>query len=111
MLSDGTVRQNLVEESNWFTWPRQMIKPSSFHYFKTLPEIIRLAVIWLKVSTGQFGSAGEPPLSRQILYFLGAFLYFFMFVRNSASEKYSKSVTYIDINLSLGRFQGRPPLL
>jgi putative transposase len=42
---DGTVRQNRLEPGRVVSSPRGMTKRSPFRYFKTSPEIIRLAVM------------------------------------------------------------------
>ena len=43
--SDGTVRQNELETGRAVLYPRRMTKRSPFRYFKSSPEIIRLAVM------------------------------------------------------------------
>jgi len=43
-MTKGTVRQNELETGRAVLHPRRMTKHSPFRYFKTSPEIIRLAV-------------------------------------------------------------------
>lgn len=43
--SAGVVRRKLVEAGRAVSWHLAMTKPSPFRYFKTGPEIIRLAVM------------------------------------------------------------------
>ena len=42
---EGTVKQNKLETGRAVLKPRHMTKHSPFRYFKTSPEIIRLAVM------------------------------------------------------------------
>ena len=42
---NGLVRTNRLEPGMAGFWPAEMTKRSPFRYFKTSPEIIRLAVI------------------------------------------------------------------
>jgi putative transposase len=45
MSETGNVRANLLENGMVVIWRSAMIKPNPFRYFKTSPEIIRLAVM------------------------------------------------------------------
>ena len=43
--ANGTVRAKLVEAGRASLWLRKMTKRSPFRYFKTSPEVIRMAVM------------------------------------------------------------------
>jgi len=45
IAAKGTVRQNELETGKAALYPRRRTKHSPFRYFKTSPEIIRLAVM------------------------------------------------------------------